>query len=467
MDAGARAARPKFGQGGIASMSEQIYELLSHFNLSSLEGLPAVLEWAPRIMGDLHEALWERIYNAQYADPPTDLDIDQFRFLASASIRGDICQGCRGEKIESLGRFAALYSDETIVPLPLRAPEGDCDSESVRGDLLRTIESLIRLREPIQAGIIKPAVMQTAHCKHDADRAQELINLTVQCAEELAEEHMGQFEMLYEPNRGGRIPPILYIRGPEDYIEHGQAVIQYLEPPQWVAKSWRPDRDGRIRLPAAKVRKTGWINVLFQRIASDTSFHLALGLQRRAKLLTGLPGDTELLRGIDQEEPDVQNQRAILTNALSHALPFTNDLSLAQTVRLRKELRGAFEQYRFAITSIVRSHERDQNLTPRRAREIFGDELLPKIVALESQLSAERKRMKVKALATAGVISAMVGLGLFGFLPSSTAVGLLGGAASMKIADQVGDAFSPIPKVASNELYFPLKLKQRGRRRKT
>jgi hypothetical protein len=183
-------------------------------------------------------------------------------------------------------------------------------------------------------------------------------------------------------------------------------------------------------------------------------------------LLIDLPGDTELLRGIDQEDVEVQNQRGILLNALSHALPFTNELSLEQTVRLREELRGAFEQYRFAITSIVRSHERDQDLTPRRAKRLFRDELLPKIVTLENQLETERKRMRRKVAATAAVMSFVVGLGLFGILPPAIALGLLGGAATMKIADQLRDAASPVPRVASSDLYFLLKLKQQVQRRK-
>jgi hypothetical protein len=296
---------------------------------------------------------------------------------------------------------------------------------------------------------------------------QELVDLASLYAEELADEHFDRFQMLYEPGSEDGISPKLYIRGPEDYIEHGEVVLWLSKPPQWVAKSWRPGPDGLLRVPARKARKTGFVRELFQRIASDTTFQLAYGIPRRAKLLTDLPGDTELLRGLDQEDIETQNQRAILFNALSHALPFTNELTLSQTVGLRKELRGAFEQYRFAITSIVRSHERDQDLTPRRAKQIFGDELLPKIVALENQLEAERKKMRNKGLATASVVSVVVALGLFGIVPPSTALTLLGGAATMKIADQIGDAASPIPKVASNDLYFLLKLKQRGRRRKT
>jgi hypothetical protein len=309
--------------------------------------------------------------------------------------------------------------------------------------------------------------MSTAvHCEHELASTQELIDLASLCAEELADEHIEQFEMLYEPGTEDGDLPKLYFRGPEDYIEHGEVVIRFPEPPQWIAKSWRPGPDGLVRIPAKKAKRTGLVQALFQRIASDTTFQLAYGTPRRAKLLTDLPGDTELLRGLDQEDVEVQSQRAILLNALGHALPFTNELSLEQTVRLREELRGAFEQYRFAITSIVRSHERDQDLTPRRAKELFRDELQPKIVTLENQLETERGRIRRKFAATAAVMSVVVGLGLFGILPPAIALGLLGGAATMKIADQLGDAASPVPQVASSDLYFLLKMKQRVQRRK-
>lgn len=447
-------------------MSEQIYELISHFDLRSLKDLPRIFDWGSKTVEDLHLALWERIYATQYDELPSKEGIDQFRFLASASLRGDICPGCRSEKIESLGRFAALYSDETIVPLPLSRPGNYTSQEHVRADILKTVESLIRLRPLIRSGIAIPAVMSTvAYCEHDAAATQELIQLASLYAGELADEHFHQFEMLYEPGSDNGISPKLYIRGPEDYIEHGQVVIWFSKPPQWIAKSWRPGPDGLLRVPTRKARKTGIVHELFQRIASDTTFQMAYGIPRRAKLLTDLPGDTELLRGLDQEDIEIQNQRAILFNALSHALPFTSELTILQTVRLRKELRGAFEQYRFAISSIVRSHERDHDLTHRRAKQIFNDELLPKIVALENQLEAERKRFGKKVAITAGVMSVVVGLGLFGILSPSMALGLLGGAATMKLADQIGDAASPLPQAVSNDLYFLLKLKQRGRSR--
>jgi hypothetical protein len=76
-------------------MSAQIYELVSHFDLLSLEDLPKILEWSPKVIEDIHVALWERIYAAQYTELSPGGDVDQFRFLASASIRGDICPGCR------------------------------------------------------------------------------------------------------------------------------------------------------------------------------------------------------------------------------------------------------------------------------------------------------------------------------------------------------------------------------------
>jgi hypothetical protein len=443
-----------------------IYELISHFDLISLEDLPNLVDWKPSKTEALQAALWDRIYAAQYSDPLPLNDSDRFRFLASASIRGDTCPGCRSGKIESLARFAALYSDETIIPLPLLRPDKELSFARARLDLFSTIESLIRMRPLVELGIAKPAVMSTAvQCKHELAETQELIDIASSVADQLADAVIDQFTMFYEPGTGDESSPTLYIRGPEEYLEHGQIVARLPEVPEWAAKSWRPNRDGLIRVPNRTARRIGIVQALFQRIASDTTFHLAYGIPRRAKMITDLPGDTELLRAIDQEDSEVQNQRTVLLNALSHALPFTEELSLAETVKLREELRGAFEQYRFAITSIVRSHERDAGLTPRIATQIFKDELQPKINALENQIQAERTRMRNKALATGGVISVIVALGLLGTILPSMALGLLGGAATMKVADQIGDAISPQPQTVSNDLYFLLKLKQRSRNR--
>jgi hypothetical protein len=447
------------------SVTAEIYELVSHFDLS-LNNLSDLLNWEPHIVEDLHTALWERIYAAQYSGPPPPDAIDQFCFLASASIRGDVCPGCRREKIDSLGRFTALYSDETIVPLPLGRPGRGDDLDDLRQDIIRTIESLLRLRPLIEQGIAKPAVMTTvANCEHELTQTRELIDIAIRYSDQLADLSVDQFPMFYEPNTEGGNSPKLYIHGPKQYIEHGEIVLQLPERPSWVAKSWRAGSDGLVVVPQRTARKVGFVHSLFRRIASDTTFYLAYGIPRRSKLLTDLPGDTELLRGIDQEELEVQKQRAILLNALGHALPFTNELSLAETIKLRNELKGAFEQYRFAITSVVRAHQNDKSLSPKIAKQIFQDELIPKITVLENQIEAERKRMRVRTLSTTGVISVVVGLGLFGFVSPASALSMLGGAATMKLADHLSESATLSPQVATNDLYFLLKLKQSSRRK--
>ncbi len=432
-------------------------ELLARHGLLTKDSAGRVSKWTTKQVYALHEQLWERIYRQQYAVEPKNDDAF-FRFVPSSSLRGDTCPYCRSEKLDFLGRFAVLYSDQLILPLPLEKPSRVKSSVTARRELQQTVESLLHLEPLINAGIVAPAVMTTTHCEHKGPVMKKIIELTHFIAEGLAEEHLDKFTMYYEPNIGTGNPPALHIDSPADYVEHGGVIIEYPDPPKWVAKSWRTGPDGRIRVPLAKVRRTGWIHSIFERIATGTTFHIAYGAMWQAKFLTDLPGEAEILRELTCDgEP--QDQATNLFAALTHSLPFINELPTTEMLKLRKKLAESFQQYRWAVTSIIRQHGRDRTLTPADAKEIYNDVLAPRIAALENRAAVERERLATKFVSTLGLTSIVVTLGLFDLLTPSQALAMLGGAATMKLADHLSEAASPTLETATQDLYFLLRLK--------
>ena len=305
-------------------MAKEIFDLLAGYGLKKPADLEKVFRLTSKDARSLHERLWEVLFRFQYEGLPPNPDAQAFRFVASRHLRGDTCPHCRVEKIEFLARFAALYSDVVIVPLLLDRPSRACSLDAAKSKLRDAAESLILLRPLIVAGIVRPAVMTTRNCcNFHAENLREFSELTHHIADDIASDSLGQFSMYYKPplEPGGECE--LHVEGPKDYFDHGGMVWRLPSPPRWVAKSWRRQADGRLRVPPQKLLRTGVVQDIFEQIANDTTFHFAYGSVWRAKYLTDLPGEAELLRGLEDNGPSAQQHRATsLISAMTHALPF-------------------------------------------------------------------------------------------------------------------------------------------------
>jgi hypothetical protein len=91
---------------------------------------------------------------------------DPFNFIASASMRGDFgCVNweCRLQKTGLLARYAALYADKTVVPLPLGILTED--EFNVRHLLSGTMLCIQQLRPLVEAGIVDFARQEFPYCK--------------------------------------------------------------------------------------------------------------------------------------------------------------------------------------------------------------------------------------------------------------------------------------------------------------
>lgn len=221
---------------------------------------------------------------------------------------------------------------------------------------------------------------------------------------------------------------------------------------------------GRMVVPPQKVRRMGFVQYLFEQIANDTTFHFAYGSLWHAKFLTDLPGEAELLRGLGDQGPAAQRSHAAATliSAMSHALPFVGDLDIAEILTIRSEISESFEQYRWALTEILREHRRER-LRPKQANDICVSELAPKLAALENKIAVERRRFDSKVFATSGIVGIVVTLGLLGLMQPSQDCSLLGGALTV-LTGLLAESRAPVPEAATDDLYFLLRMKQLGRR---
>ena len=103
-------------------------ELLEQNGLVRDEDSFLVTEFGERKLARLHRQLYDAILKEQeraQGKIERGGHIDPFGFVAGRSIRADAGCGelfCRLQKIDFLGRFAALYANQLTLPLPLQDP---------------------------------------------------------------------------------------------------------------------------------------------------------------------------------------------------------------------------------------------------------------------------------------------------------------------------------------------------------
>ncbi len=341
----------------VRDSSSSLYELLEREGLISLESVLELETWPVKRLREFHERLADRIFNHQYDCVSDTISDEYYKFLAGTSLRGDTCWElpCRAPKLDFLARFAALYSDAIVLPLPLSSSLEGKLKPTIAAELSRSVFSLNMLRPLVEEGIVAPAVLRTQHCEHRIEFAQELTSFMAEVAVVHADEARDKFNLWYVPPHEDDPRYSVLIESSDDLLQHGGFYINYPKEPSWVAKSWRVGSDGRVKIPGRTAWKTGLIQKIFRDRAGETTFQLTYGRSMRCKYLTTMPGEVEILKWFLDEE---QEQRhANLASSFLHELPYVQDVSLRDLLKLRTEIRDSFQQYRSAIRLALRDFQ--------------------------------------------------------------------------------------------------------------
>jgi hypothetical protein len=412
------------------------FEVLELRGISSEADLPVIELLNKRDVFKLYEELYSSISTSQHQEasqPNTGLDSDPFNFLASASIRGDsTCQAarCRSIKLDFLARFSALYATEVSVPVILSHPDKVDSATDAKRLLGLASLTLLRFHPLITNGIVKPITLITTHCKHVLPIVTQMNSFVRLMADGGAKEFQNEFKAIYQrPEKSPSGRSTIYLEGPPEFLEHGSMIFLFDEQPGWAAKSWRYDADGMVEIRGPK--KLRLVETVFNRIASDTSFYLAYGRQRRARLLTDLPGDTLLLDWLTDDESIASTSTAL--RYLDHSLPLLSELPIGTLVRIRRQERDSFEMYRNTIKSLTAEIvSSNAELSEDAAKDAFRSKLQPQIARLRAESALERKRQRRRIVGGVSALAAAVGIGAFAALPllvkgvlaaSATAVG--------------------------------------------
>jgi hypothetical protein len=444
-------------------MNEAI-ELLERYGLVQDEDSLRVAEFSKTRIVRLHRELYSAVFDKQgkdYENARETEEIDPFTFVASKSLRGGSDCGeyfCRLKKLDLLGRYAALYATKIILPLPIQDPLIVTNEADAAKQVSHASLALLRLRPLVDAGLVFPVVMRSFHrCEHALEWANRMIEAIHDVGQAAARDLQSDFRVRFQlQEKAPTGISSVYIEGPKDFLEHGGIVALFDEPEGWRLKSWRYDRYGMVELRGP--RKQLFLRGIFSGIADDTSFYLAYGRNRSARYLASRKGETFLLDLVTKQDEELVASSAALNAYMTHALPLLDDLPLSRLVTIRREERDSFARYRLAIRLILTEvANRKKRVGEREVRELFREQIEPKLAQMKSELYQERKRQIRRIVGGVGAMAASLALGAFGrILP--LAAGGLGGTLLSKAALSTCEHGASLKE--KNDFYFLLRLTQ-------
>jgi hypothetical protein len=401
----------------------------------------------------LYEHIYQTIFRLQYEDvscnaPP----LSGFNFLAGAEMRGDFCEECRDRRLQFLARFAALYADVVVLPLPL-GQRRMTTLLAARCDLACSVATLLSLRPLIESRNVRAVVMRTRHCPDHSPWVREMIDLTHNVSEFVFHERLRDFNFKYEPSAlSWTGKPIIHIEGPDGFFDQGGIVMRLPEVPGWIPKSWEHSKE-LVVMPRSKAEKTGILQSLFFPVASETTFQMTYGRQVNARYLTSSRGETILLDWFSDDE-GLQSANASAAAYLTHELPI-GDVPIRGLLKIRKNEQDAFLRYRAAVETLCNDFLRKRRTISRKdARALYKEQMEPALQKLRAEVTQKRKAQKKQIALGLGLLAVKAVLGAFHIpIPGMDAVIPIGGAL---IAKAASERISERP--TSTDLYYLLKL---------
>jgi hypothetical protein len=443
-------------------------EVLEEYGIVSERHLAEIDDFDKKKIVRLYEHLYSAVRDTQAIIPQLEEEtIDPFTFIASASMRAEsTCWEwlCRIQKLDFLGRYAALYANTVTVPLPLREPSRITNVDWAKSLISHSGLTLLSLRPLVDQGYVVPAVMVTQHCEHTGPWVDEMIRLTHEVADDAAKKMTARFHASYQlPEKSPTGRSTIYVRGPEDFVEHGSLVELFDEGKNWRPRSWKFNRVGKHELSGPK--KTDVVRRILHQIATDTTFYLAFGRTHNARYLTDRRGEAFLLELLTEDD-EIEANNAALNAYMKHSLPLLGDLSLATLLRIRKEERDSFVRYRSALQRLLdNAAKQNHRIGKAEVQEIFKQQIEPQLLKMKSELHQEQRRQRKRIVGGLATLGASVGLGAFGgvvpLLAKAAAVAataMVGGRLLSKAAEAKCEHGATLKE--KNDFYFLLRLTQ-------
>ncbi len=210
------------------------------------------------------------------------------------------------------------------------------------------------------------------------------------------------------------------------------------------------------------------VDEIFNGIAEDATLQQFYGAKYDTKYLTDRLGEAEFLSSISSEF-ELAKQKQALCAHLAHSIPLFSEVPIETVVKIRREDNEAFQQYRSTLGEIIKRYvSSDKQIRTPEAKEIYFDELEPRLRELQRRARFERRTVLKKGVLKTAATTAMVGLGIYsGILPPHL-IEICKSIGGVKLAADVAEIFASMekhpPAIRNHNLYFLLRVKEEANR---
>ncbi len=436
------------------------FEFLSNKELSATNLEEEIYSWSPEDLLDFMESCQELL-------PTTSNNASSiFEFSANSQLSGlpSPCAAidCRMENIESMARFAILYSDRILLRNPF---EGYYNFTQVDDDIYERVANDLRV-----IYYIKPLIEEGF--VEFVDSPSPKSHFCLQCYEKILfsqPEHFGE--------RLSEIKKILISK----YIDNADFFVEQLDNIRYIVKENRSDvvddaacayiieklsrgiekklkNSDVVKLSKKEVLSSNIIDHYVAAIIEDIAIQNWCSNIYGTSYLTNRRIDLELI----SNSPDQEIYNKALLQSFSHYLPIIQDTTFTNLIRIREDEGESFLVYRDALKQALKiaSSSGHQELA-----SIFNDIVQPEINKINSTVKKKRQLLLNSLFSDLILSAGFMSIGVFsGFLPPNirelmTALGGFKFISGLK--DKLSELIQEPESVTSNKFYFLWKAKKK------
>ncbi len=471
-------------------MYEKTFELIDKYNLNT----PKKIEG--KIMQDFSLAkianLAEEFYNSieNESNPVAISDIKTYQFFANSrmsALYGTGCREwrCRRKKIDTLGRFAALYSDCVYVQnyfsryFHLSAHVKDFsdlyDQESIRNSFACELKILMEIKSLIMSGIIRfipTEILLCPQCHQNLildieDLSPSLNNTLVNIGESLASSTSAKLYILPEPDPIYHAKYHFRVFCDEDLFEHGRFYYLTSSIPSDLERKIHDHPSTTVfSLSQKDIIESDVIHSILRPMALDIYFLQYYQSKNNIKYITDNNIDINLLKSISKDQ-SLLSYNDVLSSYIVFEMPIFQNVALPDLLKIRQSDYDSFITYRDTVNDII-----SQYISPNKpidvstAKEIYEDAIRPNVARLDRKLASIRKSSIARSIKYLAISTALLSFGLCANIPYQslvTALVSLGLITGLKTIDSIHDTVSIPEEIKNNNLYFLWKISKKAK----
>lgn len=307
---------------------------------------------------------------------------------------------CRKSRMSELGKFAILFADTVLIEFPLTRYIG-CKNltEEVRRDISEDIELIFWMKTYINAKIFIFTKLKYHFCPTCYEKvisnSHEYHNRELKLLKaELINSFLSKVECTYKKNK---YCDEVHVKGMGEIFNHNNLILIIDDR---FKSDYSQYRNGQ-KIVRKDISRLKIVDDIVDDIFDDLIVSNWTHYEFNTRYVTNRKSDIDIL---SKKRKYIQESNIIL-GGLEHVVPNICDLSNEYLIDLRKDENDSFHIYRDSVMRAINSREIS---SVSESRELFNDEIRPKLNKLDLQIKKYKEKMRKKL-----VLSTVAGIGIF------------------------------------------------------